>query len=185
MITDRYQKIVTVFLVVAVLLGFAAIALSAIYQTFDQTETPVFNATRIYIANILTSLVGGIVALGFGQAPAASNNQDGNGKFARQTLALGKMLSPRLNAPQLPSTGSPKSDKAQKILGVAYALVYIFLGIAAIITWWLDDNPPDLIKNLATVALGLIVPIVAGFFPPPGQPIEKVSNVKLNSPVNA
>jgi hypothetical protein len=34
------------------------------------------------------------------------------------------------------------------------------VGVAAIVVWVVDDAPPDLVKNLATVFLGMVLPIV-------------------------
>ncbi len=47
-----------------------------------------------------------------------------------------------------------------------YSVAYLLVGLAAIITWAIQGNNAtiDLIKNLATISLGLFVAIVSLFF---------------------
>ena len=57
------------------------------------------------------------------------------------------------------------------IASAVYISGYFLIGIAAIIAWvHADTNTPDLVKNLALIAIGLFVAIIRQFLnvPPPG-----------------
>jgi hypothetical protein len=62
-------------------------------------------------------------------------------------------------------TSGGTSSKAQEVLGLIYAIVYVLLAIAAIVTWVIYvAKTPDLVKNLATVSMGMFVTIITAFF---------------------
>ncbi len=106
----------------------------------------------VYVATALATLVGGIVAVGFGQPPPNKTNS----LAARNFAGLGKF-----------ATSVSRLDWGA-ILGGTYAVVYVLLGCAAIATWVSGhaDPTPPLIKNLATTFLGMAIPIISAFFQP-------------------
>jgi len=163
------QRVLVGLLVFAALLGFAVMLGRAIYLTFTLAQAPTFSDTYSYVANVLGGLVGGIVAIGFGQSPPPMP-ADGPNIIARNAAGVGSLItadtSPAGRQPQpAPSAvRAPSNMRSQEIIGLIYAIVYILLGIAAIVAWVSDEYPPDLVSNLATVSIGLFVPIVAAFF---------------------
>ena len=53
------------------------------------------------------------------------------------------------------------------MLAVLYTFVYAAFGLAALVIWIFDtDNASDALKALASVALGLLLPIVRSYFIP-------------------
>lgn len=120
---------------------------------------PVFKDTYIYIANILAGLVGGIVAVGFGQSPPPSPVGDLN-ILSRNAVGVGNFITS--NAPQ--ESRSQPSSTSREMIGLIYAAVYVIMGLGAIIVWVASENTPDLLKNLATISLGMFLPIVTAFF---------------------
>jgi hypothetical protein len=81
-----------------------------------------------YVATILIGLVGGVVAVMFGQ---------------------------KIN---LSATGW------KEILSGLYAVAYVLMGVASVITWMFRTCESVLVKTLALSFLGLLVPVVTGFF---------------------
>jgi hypothetical protein len=81
-----------------------------------------------YVATILIGLVGGVVAVLFGQ---------------------------KIN---LASTGW------KEILSGLYAVAYMLVGVASVVTWMFKSCESVLVKTLALSFLGLLVPVVTGFF---------------------
>jgi hypothetical protein len=139
----------------------AAIALVAIvafawmfgygmYKVWNKIASP-DNEPYLYVATSLATLVGGIVAVGFGQPPPKPSGSLPKDSFA----GLGKL-----------ALGQKDLNWAA-ILGGIYAVVYVVFGIAAIATWVIEPNSiTPLIKNQATTFLGMALPIVAAFFTP-------------------
>jgi Ca2+/Na+ antiporter len=69
-----------------------------------------------------------------------------------------------INLQGLSKLAFPSVD-AGAVIGSIYALAYVIIGAAAIVTWIaMPDETSALVKNLATTFLGLLVPIVAGYF---------------------
>jgi hypothetical protein len=81
-----------------------------------------------YVATILIGLVGGVVAVLFGQ---------------------------KIN---LAATGW------KEILSGLYAIAYMVMGVASVVTWMFKSCESVLVKTLALSFLGLLVPVVTGFF---------------------
>jgi hypothetical protein len=139
----------TVLIAIAVILAFLVMFGWGIYKVWVKKSTQDSEAF-VYVATALAALVGGIVAVGFNQpltTPAT-------GFFSSHFGALGSFL-------MLQSHWNWKAA-----LGGTYAIVYVLLGITAVVTWVAGPtNPmPPLIKNLATTFLGLVVPIISSFF---------------------
>lgn len=146
----------TIVLTVIVLIGFAVMVTYGIYQTWAADTTPSFTDAYLYVATGLTGLVGGIVAAGFGQKPPAqtsAGSETAREKTVRNIDGLGNLVL------------AGQAVNAKGIVAAIYAGVYLLLGIVAIVTWVAKSSvTPDLVKNLASVSIGLILPIAQGFF---------------------
>src|SRR5262249_26637269 len=85
-------------------------------------------------------------------------------------------------APTTPSATGPRAaltalirsifplDRQQvyTIVAALYALGYFVIGFLAALTWmWAGATTPDLVKNLALIAFGLLLAIGRSFFNPP------------------
>jgi hypothetical protein len=58
----------------------------------------------------------------------------------------------------------------RKWLIAAYAIIYVVIGIAAVITWVKATScTPVLVRNLATTFLGLLLPVVTNYFQSAGS----------------
>lgn len=58
-----------------------------------------------------------------------------------------------------------ESEGRKTLVSFAYLFVYLVLGVAAIIAAVsVPDQTPDAVKNLASVFIGLIIPIARGYF---------------------
>jgi hypothetical protein len=159
-----FRKLLVSLIVIAALLGFIWLFGRAIYLTVKSDTIPEFNDQYVYFANILVGLVGGIVAVGFGQAPPPPN---GGGVMARSAAGLGEIVAPARAAVRQAAPGTPPGppSKTSELLGAIYAAVYVLLGLIAIGIWiYSPERTPDVVKNLATVSLGMFVPIIKGFF---------------------
>jgi hypothetical protein len=110
-------------------------------------EPPAHNEAFVYVATAVASLVGGIVAVGFGIKPPGGNGS----RLKASVSSLGTLALPKI--------------EWKEVIGSIYAIVYIILGIAAVTVWVIKPNETSaLVKNLATTFLGLAIPIAAGFF---------------------
>jgi hypothetical protein len=167
------------FIVFAAIVAFASMFGVGIYKTWTTTpdHPPVFNEPFLYIATTLAVLIGGIVAVGFGQKPPVppqgpsmetSLKSRLTSERGEVSLELALLLSTAYLAGLLLSVTDPRL--CQKILASLYAIIYFF-GIASILTWVVHPSEArDLVKNLATTFLGLAIPIAAGFFGSQGAP---------------
>jgi cytochrome c biogenesis protein CcdA len=171
--TETVRKYLVLFIVLAALAGFAVMVSRAMYLTLAETTIPEFSDTYTYVASILAGLVGGIVAVGFGQSPL-EHGPGGPNVLARNAAGLAAFLSGE--QPHSLLAGSPtvqnetRRDPGNRsglseAAGLAYAVVYVVLGIIAVVVWVAkEDLTPNLVKNLASVSLGLLIPIVVTFF---------------------
>jgi len=146
--------------------GFAAVSIYSFVLTFEaQGSPPQLNAAYLYVTAALSALVGGIVAIGFGQKPPPPNPtvQPANNTTAlvqRNFASLGSVLTNRT------SSGVDKVDKVDTIIGSAYYILYILFGAAAIVVWLVKANVvADPVKALASTFIGLVLPIIRGYFP--------------------
>ena len=156
----NYQKTFVHFMVVLALAGFVASSIYMFYQSFavlENGELPNdymdhMNHAVIYITNLLTALVGGIVAAAFGISQ--SGDEAGLSK-SNKLHALGTLT----------NTPPPGSIKNRSKYGFFYALAYILIGITAGVIWIiLESEATQGIATMATSFLGMMVPIVASFF---------------------
>jgi hypothetical protein len=97
-------------------------------STSIQGQAEDINDPYTYVATILIGLVGGVVAVLFGQKI------------------------------DLSATGW------KEILSGLYAVAYMLMGVASVVTWMFKTCESVLVKTLALSFLGLLVPVVTGFF---------------------
>lgn len=132
--------IVATLAVVAVLAygWMGIVSIRDVWMATDNAPSPGEPLTNTFTA--LSGLVGGIVAAAFGVSPPA-------GKLG----GLANVSTAGLQAVQW--------------IGLAYVVIYLLVGLVAVVTWIArPDLTSDLVKNLAVVTIGMIVPIVAGYF---------------------
>jgi hypothetical protein len=150
----------TVLITGAALVGFVSMFGIGLAKTVGAASTPSFSDAYTYVATALVGLVGAVVAAGFGQTPQKP-------AVAPAAGAGGGMVGPEASLLGLGSFVLARKVALNwhAILGAAYAIVYVGFAIAAIVIWVKDSAvTPDLIKNLASVGLGMMIPIVAAFF---------------------
>ena len=167
----KFRNFLVMGLVVAALLSFAVMSAIAVSETAsarrDDTkkEAPQHGEPFTYVASILAGLVGGIVAAGFGQAPPSAPGGGARDAFTRNVAGLGDFIveNKREARPALRDEAGPR--KGKETLGLIYAAVYFLVAFANIGAWiYADEEASILVKNLATVSIGLIVSIVTAFF---------------------
>jgi hypothetical protein len=151
------KNVLVLIIVGAALLGFLLLYGRAFYLTLTQIDLPVFSDTYVYIANTLAGLVGGIVAIGFGQSPPPTSTGDLS-LLSRNAVGVGNVITANRRGVRGPST------RSREVMGLVYSLAYVLMGLGAIIVWVADDKPPEIVKNLATLSIGLFLPIVTAFF---------------------
>jgi hypothetical protein len=152
-------KFLIALLVVLVLVGFLVISGYSFWLTLTVKGNVQLSEPLSYLANALTALVGGIVTYGFGLSPKPTSERDDT-ILRRSARGLGALVLTGETAQALTAQTAPKHG----YLGFFYALFYILVGVAAIVVWVVDDYPPELVKNLATVFLGMVLPVVTSFF---------------------
>ncbi|WP_405925190.1 hypothetical protein [Streptomyces sp. NBC_00035] len=143
----------TALLALTALGGFVAVSFHAISASISaQGSAPKFNDAYLYVTTALSTLVGGVVALGFGQKPP-SNDDNPPLPVTEAVEGLSAVV-----------TGKKPADVGAWI-GAAYAILYVLLGIVAIILWMVKpDLVADPVKALASTFLGLALPIARGYF---------------------
>lgn len=149
---------VTAALAVLVIFAYAIVSVIAIADVWGaEGLAPTTGEPITYIFTALAGLVGGIVAVAFGVSPP------------------GEKLSGLAN---LTTSGLTIRDW----IGSLYVVVYLAVGAGAVATWIGNESTiSDLVKNLAVVTLGMVVPIVAGFFTAPKLYLE---NYRRSWPVS-
>lgn len=147
-------------MVILALAGFLTSSIFMFYQSFavlQDGKLPIdymehMNEAVVYITNLLTALVGGIVAAAFGlKKPEPTAGRIKNYKL--HTLGT------------LTRSSQPGTQQNRSKYGFAYALAYIIVGIAAVVIWIiLEEHASQGVSSMATSFLGMMVPIVASFF---------------------
>ena len=130
------EKFLVALLIVLVLVGFVGISGFSFWQTLTVKGEVTMGPPLLYLANILTPLVGGIVTYGFGLSGKPNGAPDDN-VLKRSARGLGALIATgeRGNVPEAQTI--PKHGN----LGFLYALFYILVGVAAIVVWVVDDAP--------------------------------------------
>lgn len=158
----KTRDILSILIVILALVGFIAISYYAMYKTITTDSDVIINERFIYVANALTGLVGGVVSLGFGISPPDSGT-NGN-LLTRSMVGLGGLVTDGNLSKSTANINNVSNLKVRTIFGSIYALVYVVICSAAVVIWIIDENPHDILKNLATIFIGMIIPIVAGYF---------------------
>src|ERR1700687_6116393 len=144
----KYRNALIFVIVILALLAFACVSTITFYKTLTMDDVPKLSEPFIYVSNILTGLEGGIVAVGFGVSPPTARGPQG--LLARNIVGLGSFI-----VDNQPPPGGPTPSTVKGIVGTLYAAIYVAAGFAAIGVWLYDDKPPDLVKSLATVSIGM------------------------------
>lgn len=136
-----------VFSIVA-LVGFVGAFISAVHYVKNDIEG---YPQLLTIANILAGLVTGIVAADFGiPAPQGSTTK---------SLLLGR--------------GLPTEQKLRNAIALLFAVTYLVVGAVAIFYWtkYVERSTPAsvVVKNTATVWLGILVAVVRNYLTKPGD----------------
>lgn len=149
----KVRLALTVLIAALVVGGFGVVFGWGMIATWLATDKPpVFSEPYLYVSTALAGLIGGIVALGFGQPPPNPRSTPRPDRLTRSMAGLGRMVLPG------------QREDWQRIMASAYAVVYIVWGVAAIVTWVVKSPvTPPLVKNLASVSFGLFLPITQAF----------------------
>ena len=134
----------------AAIVAFAVIFTLGVIQVWSAPSgmPPRYEEPFLGFATAIGAFVGGIVAVAFGVKPAPQPNQT---ILVQNLSSLGGVPNVR--------------DEIRPVLGAIYAIVYVALGLAAVVTLLAHPHElSDLIKNLATTFLGLALPIAGAFF---------------------
>lgn len=131
------------------LLLFAVVYGILIYGSFvNETPTWIQGDFPTSLATTLGGLVGGVVAIGLGQATPEA---DTAAEATRGIANVAGLVT--------------ESEGRKTLVSFAYLFVYLALGVAAIVaSVGVPDQTPDAVKNLASVFIGLIIPIARGYF---------------------
>ena len=141
---------------IVALFSFVALYTWAILLSWRARPAP--NPNAVYLATALAGLVGGFVASAFGQK-LPDTSRPPTSFFMSSAAYLGGIVTAKTgNADPAASEGTITSR-----IGMAYILAYFAVGLAAIATWAFAPAASDLVKNLALIALGLLIAIVGTY----------------------
>lgn len=144
----------TAALAVTAVLGFAALSIYAFVKTLQASKfAPSLNDSYLYVTAGLSSLVGGVVAVAFGQKPPAESRTE---TLSRENIkSLTRTVTGR----------HPEGIQVGSVIGTTYAITYFLFGLIAIVLWIIkQDLVADPVKALAATVLGMLIPIVRGYF---------------------
>lgn len=100
------------------------------------------------MATALAGFVGGVVAIGLGQTPPGTGSAEDTARGIAKVTGL-----------------AGTSEGRKELLAYLYLFIYLLLGVAAIIVAVArPDTTADAVKNLASIFLGLVIPIARGYF---------------------
>jgi hypothetical protein len=153
-LNDFILPIVSIIAILVFVFMYGA-ALVETWAAVDQA--PVFGGAFQYIATALCGLVGGITAKGLGQpytpiTGATIQEEKTRSVFFKRMIALSSMVSPF------------DSQKTRTWIASLYILVFVLFGLGAAITWAFRETvTPEMVKNLAMISIGLIIPSLQSF----------------------
>jgi hypothetical protein len=157
LLPEASARVLTAIVVLLVLIGFAVLFGIAITQVWLSNSMPTYNPGFLYVATGAATLVGGVMAVAFNVRPPGSSSvrapdgQPGPGGPAPLSVVLRVVHA--------------VADQMPGILATIYVAMYLAVGVAAIVTWvGRPDVTSDLVKNLATTFIGLVLPITGSFF---------------------
>lgn len=169
----------TVVIALALLLGFLLMFATALLDTLGAQTTPSYTEVWVYVATGLASFVGGVFAVAFGQpAPGGGGPSSGTTPPTTTTPTTTAPAVPaatqgtpstsdtlRLAAANVATVVFPSSSQAWRtIVGSVYVSIYVLVGLIALVIWITHPSvTPDIVKNLAVIALGLFMAIATTF----------------------
>ncbi len=131
------------------LLGFMYLYGRAMVEVVRAAGTaPVYSDAFLYVATALAGLVGGVAAASLGQGYGARFS------LRRRLTTLGRWLAPF------------QTEDLQNGLAVAYTVIYILYGFAAIIVWVSASEITtgvELVRDLALIFIGLLLATAQSF----------------------
>jgi len=155
---NNISKYLLPFISIIAILAFLVMYGIAIIDTWTSIDqTPAYSGAFQYIATALCGLVGGITAKGLGQAytpitGASIQSEKNKSLFSRRMIALSSIVSPF------------DSEKVRTWIASFYMIAFIIFGLAAALTWVFRESvTPEMVKNLAMIVIGLIIPSMQSF----------------------
>lgn len=139
---------VAVLVIYAVLLGSGA---WAAFKDPNATYTP----NSLLAADLVTGLVGSVVAVGLALEPPGTRVAASHGKARRRVAALADAVT--LQAPSL-------SARVREAIGWAYLLVWLVIGLAAFLVAVMRPTVPDIVFNTGWTWLGTAVAAAYAYF---------------------
>lgn len=153
-------RAITAVLAVVAVIAFVVLSVYSIVQTLQaDTAPPDLSSGILYVTAALTALVGGIVAVAFGVILPDPDPPAPPGP----TPAL---LTRNLRALTAVTTAQHRFDVGA-VIGSLYAILYFLIGLIACFVWlFSQDTAADPVKALSSTFIGLLLPIVRGYFTP-------------------
>jgi hypothetical protein len=165
LLPPEVRTLFAVVISLSALVGFVTLFGSAIWETWRSAQKPQPAENYLYVGTALAGLVGGIVATGFGQRPPEGSPPVPG--LVPDPVSAGMIVFNNVVDLGYFVTAGLQLTRPE-VVGTVYAGLYIILGIASIVTWVAKPAvASDLVRNLASVTIGLFLPIVSSFF---GQP---------------
>lgn len=152
------------FIAILALLAFVVMYLFIFYYTLqpygdENAEPPqrLDDAQLLSVSTGLTGLVGGVVAVALAQQQVSGTSGAPSEGAPRWYTAFTRWRWFKWFF-DMPPKGR---------LAALYVLIYLIMGVAAAVVWIISGpEAPDTVKALASVALGLLIPIVRTYFIP-------------------
>ncbi|HEY64184.1 MAG TPA: hypothetical protein G4O02_06390 [Caldilineae bacterium] len=148
------QKAPQVFgaiLSLAVLVIYAVLLGAGIYNAFVNPDVT-YTDNSLQAANLVTGLVGSVVAVGLA-LKSPPEDRDGDGRLRRNVTALSRMVAPQR-----------ASVTVQEVVGWAYLIVWLIIGLAAFLVAVTRTQVPELVFNTGWTWLGTAVVAAYSFF---------------------
>jgi hypothetical protein len=174
----RFVAGVLALLALAFFVGLYVYALAFAWRSHKADEK--LSDAAVYFGTILSGLIGGVVAMIFNEKLPDAPGRSLGGDAAPPPPPHPPAAPGDATAvpPQTPSASGlragkialetsikPTSGDALSYISVAYVLVYFLAGMAALITFIIQqDKTPEVVKNLALVSIGLLVAVARSFF---------------------
>ena len=165
MLSGPFIRLVSAALALLAVVAWAIFAVAGVICSFKSGHNPSWltgDAAKFVLPG-LTALVGGVVAVGFGVNPPTT---DRGNRTKHNVGSLAKVLTAQPVRAHDPPVGS-----SQRILASTYVVVYMLLGLAAVVTWVIKGGATlDFVRTLASAWAGLALTIVGAFMRTPTPP---------------
>ncbi len=134
----------------AVLVIYAVLLGAGIYNAFVNPNVA-YTDNSLLAANLVTGLVGSVVAVGLALKPPSG---DGSGnQLRRNVTALSRVVAPQR-----------ASLPVQEIVGWAYLIVWLVIGLVAFLVAVMQAQVPELVFNTGWTWLGTAVAAAYSYF---------------------